>query len=88
MRMLPSFADLLWQVVVEMVKNKLGEDEVQQNGWLLDGYPRRLALVLSWTHVALCCNTECTSILGVRAFVRSMTDLCPLLLQRRAGRGD
>ncbi len=29
------------QVVVEMVKNKLGEDAVQQNGWLLDGYPRR-----------------------------------------------
>lgn len=29
------------QVVVEMVKNKLAEDAVQQNGWLLDGYPRR-----------------------------------------------
>ncbi|KAI7845554.1 hypothetical protein COHA_000845 [Chlorella ohadii] len=28
------------EVVVEMVKNKLGEDAVQQNGWLLDGYPR------------------------------------------------
>lgn len=24
-----------------MVKNKLGEDAVQQSGWLLDGYPRR-----------------------------------------------
>lgn len=33
----------LFQVVVEMVKNKLGEDAVQQNGWLLDGYPRRCA---------------------------------------------
>ena len=24
-----------------MVKNKLGEEEVQHSGWLLDGYPRR-----------------------------------------------
>ena len=31
----------LRQVVVEMVQNKLAEDDVQQNGWLLDGYPRR-----------------------------------------------
>ena len=29
------------QVVVEMVQNKLGEEAVQRNGWLLDGYPRR-----------------------------------------------
>ncbi|KAI3434536.1 hypothetical protein D9Q98_002609 [Chlorella vulgaris] len=28
------------QVVVEMVTNKLAEDEVRRNGWLLDGYPR------------------------------------------------
>ncbi|KAL4439685.1 hypothetical protein ABPG75_002686 [Micractinium tetrahymenae] len=28
------------EVVVEMVKNKLAEDEVLQKGWLLDGYPR------------------------------------------------
>jgi adenylate kinase len=30
------------QVVVDMVKNKLAEEEVKKNGWLLDGYPRRL----------------------------------------------
>ncbi|KAL4450571.1 hypothetical protein ABPG77_000927 [Micractinium sp. CCAP 211/92] len=28
------------EVVVEMVKNKLAEDDVLQKGWLLDGYPR------------------------------------------------
>ena len=28
------------EVVVEMVKNKLAEPEVEQKGWLLDGYPR------------------------------------------------
>ncbi|PSC74423.1 adenylate kinase [Micractinium conductrix] len=28
------------EVVVEMVQNKLGETDVQHNGWLLDGYPR------------------------------------------------
>lgn len=32
---------LCMQVVVDMVKNKLAEEEVQKNGWLLDGYPRR-----------------------------------------------
>lgn len=26
---------------MEMVKNKLAEDDVLQKGWLLDGYPRR-----------------------------------------------
>ena len=29
------------QVVVEMVQNKLAEDDVKTHGWLLDGYPRR-----------------------------------------------
>lgn len=28
------------EVVVEMVKNKLAEREVEARGWLLDGYPR------------------------------------------------
>lgn len=28
------------EVVVEMVQNKLSEDNVRQHGWLLDGYPR------------------------------------------------
>jgi adenylate kinase len=28
------------EVVVDMVKNKLAEEEVKKNGWLLDGYPR------------------------------------------------
>jgi len=27
-------------VVVEMVTNRLSEPDVQQHGWLLDGYPR------------------------------------------------
>ncbi|KAG2452743.1 hypothetical protein HYH02_002973 [Chlamydomonas schloesseri] len=28
------------EVVVEMVKSRLAEDDVKQHGWLLDGYPR------------------------------------------------
>lgn len=28
------------EVVVEMVKSRLNSSDVQQNGWLLDGYPR------------------------------------------------
>lgn len=28
------------EVVVEMVKSRLNSPDVQQNGWLLDGYPR------------------------------------------------
>jgi adenylate kinase len=28
------------EVVVEMVKSRLAADDVQQRGWLLDGYPR------------------------------------------------
>jgi len=28
------------EVVVDMVKNRLAQKDVQQNGWLLDGYPR------------------------------------------------
>ena len=28
------------QVVVDMVKNRLAQPDVQDNGWLLDGYPR------------------------------------------------
>jgi hypothetical protein len=28
------------QVVVEMVKSRLSSPDVQQQGWLLDGYPR------------------------------------------------
>lgn len=28
------------EVVVEMVKNRLAQSDVQQKGWLLDGYPR------------------------------------------------
>ncbi|GFR46375.1 hypothetical protein Agub_g7957 [Astrephomene gubernaculifera] len=28
------------EVVVEMVKSRLAQDDVKQNGWLLDGYPR------------------------------------------------
>jgi adenylate kinase family enzyme len=28
------------EVVVEMVRNRLAQDDVQQRGWLLDGYPR------------------------------------------------
>ena len=27
-------------VVVEMVVNRLSQEDVQQHGWLLDGYPR------------------------------------------------
>lgn len=30
------------EVVVEMVKSRLAQDDVQQHGWLLDGYPRSL----------------------------------------------
>lgn len=30
------------EVVVEMVKNRLAENDVQEHGWLLDGYPRSL----------------------------------------------
>jgi adenylate kinase family enzyme len=28
------------QVVVEMVKTRLAQEDVKQRGWLLDGYPR------------------------------------------------
>lgn len=28
------------EVVVEMVKSRLAQDDVKQHGWLLDGYPR------------------------------------------------
>lgn len=28
------------EVVVEMVKTRMAQRDVQQNGWLLDGYPR------------------------------------------------
>ena len=28
------------EVVVEMVKSRLAQDDVKQQGWLLDGYPR------------------------------------------------
>ena len=28
------------QVVVDMVKNRLAEPDAQEQGWLLDGYPR------------------------------------------------
>lgn len=28
------------EVVVEMVKSRLAQPDVAQNGWLLDGYPR------------------------------------------------
>jgi hypothetical protein len=41
----PSCSQRHMQVVVEMVTNKLAEDEVRRNGWLLDGYPRRCFLV-------------------------------------------
>lgn len=29
------------EVVVDMVKARLAQDDVQEKGWLLDGYPRR-----------------------------------------------
>ena len=44
----PTHAFFSLQVVVEMVKNKLAEPEVQAKGWLLDGYPRRCAWVGAW----------------------------------------
>jgi adenylate kinase len=28
------------EVVVEMVKSRLAQKDAQNNGWLLDGYPR------------------------------------------------
>ena len=35
-----AYCLLLIFQVVEMVKNRLSQEDAQQTGWLLDGYPR------------------------------------------------
>ena len=45
------------EVVVEMVVNRLNEDDVKKAGWLLDGYPRQAFLTTAALNQACVENT-------------------------------
>ncbi|WIA16468.1 hypothetical protein OEZ85_013152 [Tetradesmus obliquus] len=63
------------EVVVEMVKSRLAGDDVQQRGWLLDGYPRSAS------------QAEAIEAEGIRPDIFLLIDVpAELLVERVVGR--
>lgn len=63
------------EVVVDMVKNRLAQPDVEQHGWLLDGYPRSLE------------QAEAIEAVGIRPDVFLLVDVPDeLLVERVVGR--